>query len=137
MAKTENKSIRFNHEHLKFALDATGLKKEQELIDKLLSDFYAAKNPLQNLFAGSSSIIGIGFQNGELKTSNENVISFLDGNAQNKKKFVKSYEYFQKQLLTPFDFPQEHIDFIKEVNESDLSGKQKNDLILASKVKQS
>lgn len=136
MAKTENASVRFNPEHLKFAYEVTGLKKPQELIDKLLSDFYAAGNALPNLFAGNSTIIGIGFKNGELKTDNESAISFLDGAIPAKKKFVKSYGYFQKQLMTPFDLPEDHVNFIQEVNESELSQKEKNDLITASKVKQ-
>ena len=53
-----------------------------------------------------------------------------------KPKIVRSKEYFQRMIINGFELPEEHMAFIDEVNESDLSPKTKQDLITASRVKQ-
>ena len=51
---------------------------------------------------------------------------------------VKDYDYFAFQLLNgACEEPEGHRKFIKEVNESNLSPTKKNDLIAASRIKQS
>ncbi len=67
--KTENKSLRFNPDHLAFAKEKTGIEKEQELIDRLLSDFFEAWNPQPNYF--TANIVEIK-ENGSVVSSEAN-----------------------------------------------------------------
>lgn len=53
-----------------------------------------------------------------------------------KPKIFRSKEYFQRIIMNGFELPEEHIAFVDEVNESNLSDRIKQDLIIASRVKQ-
>ena len=50
MAKTKNFSIRFDEEQLSFAKKELGDKKEQEVVDLLLKEFYEVSNPPKSIF---------------------------------------------------------------------------------------
>ncbi len=54
-----------------------------------------------------------------------------------KQKIVRTEQYFLNIIKNGFELPQEHMDFIQEVNESDLSERIKQNLITASRTKQS
>jgi len=69
--KTEPKSLRFNKDHLSYALEITGQKNEQKLIDKILQDFWDLGHPI------------IKFTDGILKTSNPVIIEGLRNHPMN------------------------------------------------------
>lgn len=51
-------------------------------------------------------------------------------------KISKTKEYFQKRIMQGFDTAEEHMSFLDELNESDLSDRVKQELTTASRIKQ-
>lgn len=49
----------------------------------------------------------------------------------------KSKEWFQKRIMQGFETPEEHMNFIDDVNSSELSDAVKRELIAASRIPQS
>ena len=120
--KTNPVGIRFDITKLDFVKEMEKLETNQQVVTYLLDKYWWEHKivpPNQNV------------------PTNNSYNPITDVPKPPKPKIVRGYDYFTKQLSSGFEFSEDHKIFIEQVNESDLSQRQKESLITASRTIQS